>query len=57
VARQRRYRRVSLETGTGYAFAPARALYEDAGFVRGAPFGDYWVNAHSVCMTMPISGV
>ena len=43
--------RVSLETGTMDAFVPARAMYHAAGFVECAPFGDYTVNPHSVCMT------
>jgi putative acetyltransferase len=33
VARGRGFRRVSLDTGTTAAFAPARALYQSAGFV------------------------
>ncbi|MFN8638143.1 MAG: GNAT family N-acetyltransferase [Dehalococcoidia bacterium] len=33
--------RVSLETGSMDAFAPARALYEGFGFERCAPFSDY----------------
>ncbi len=53
-ARQRGYSRVSLETGTMEAFAPARALYEAAGFAPCPPFGDYWVSPHSVCMTMEL---
>ena len=44
-------RRVSLETGTQDAFAPARALYRAAGFVECPPFGSYTTNPHSVCMT------
>ena len=48
----RGYRRVSLETGTTSAFAPARALYETAGFRQCEPFGQYSVNPHSVCMTL-----
>jgi putative acetyltransferase len=40
-ARRRGLRRVSLETGTMEAFAPARALYEGAGFTPCPPFGDY----------------
>lgn len=51
VARQRGYRRVSLETGNHEPFAPARALYERFGFVRCAPFADYADNGFSVCMT------
>jgi putative acetyltransferase len=34
-------RRLSLETGSGDAFAPALALYRKRGFVNGAPFADY----------------
>lgn len=40
-ARRRGYERVSLETGGNDAFAPARALYERAGFAPCGPFGDY----------------
>src|SRR5215470_16175616 len=43
VARQRGYRRLSLETGSGDAFAPALALYRKNGFVNGAAFGGYEV--------------
>ena len=41
VARARRLRRLSLETGTGPAFEPALALYRKRGFANGEPFGDY----------------
>jgi putative acetyltransferase len=51
VARSRGYRRVSLETGTMEAFAPARALYAAAGFAVCPPFGGYWDSPNSVCMT------
>jgi putative acetyltransferase len=40
-ARQRGYRQLFLETGTGAAFAAAHALYERNGFVRCGPFGSY----------------
>ena len=40
-ARSRGFRQVSLETGTTAAFAPARALYESAGFVPCGPFAGY----------------
>jgi putative acetyltransferase len=43
--------RVSLETGSMAAFAPARALYARFGFVECAPFGDYREDPYSVCMT------
>lgn len=55
VAREREYRRVSLETGTMDAFAPARALYSRAGFRNCEPFGDYTSNPHSVCMTLELA--
>jgi len=40
-ARDRGYRRVSLETGTTQGFAAARALYESVGFAPTGPFGGY----------------
>jgi putative acetyltransferase len=54
VAEARGYQRVSLETGTMDAFAPARALYRKAGFRPCPPFGPYTVNPHSVCMTLTL---
>jgi putative acetyltransferase len=50
-ARSRGYRRLSLETGSMAAFAPARALYARFGFVECAPFGDYRLDPNSVFMT------
>lgn len=41
IARARRWRRLSLETGSGPAFEPARQLYRGRGFVDGAEFSDY----------------
>ena len=40
-ARQRRYPRLSLETGSGPAFEPALKLYRKYGFTNGAAFGGY----------------
>ena len=54
LARGRGCRRVSLETGSMDAFAPARALYETAGFQRCPPFADYWDSPNSVCMTLEL---
>ena len=51
VARSRVVTRVSLETGTGSPFAPARSLYSAAGFEPCAPFGDYTATAHNMFMT------
>jgi putative acetyltransferase len=53
-ARRRGYRRVSLETGTMDAFAPARALYEGAGFVPCPPFGTYRQSWNSLYLTLPL---
>ena len=41
VARQRGYRRLSLETGSGPPFEAALSLYRKYGFVNGGAFGDY----------------
>jgi len=55
VAADRGYQRVSLETGTIDAFAPARSLYTKIGFEPCAPFGEYTVNPHSACMTIDLA--
>jgi putative acetyltransferase len=57
VARERGYRRVSLETGATEAFQPARTLYESFGFVRCPPFAQYTDNEFSVCMTRVLDGL
>lgn len=54
VARDRGFRRVSLETGSMAAFAPARSLYASAGFTLCGPFGDYGPSPNSTFMTMPL---
>ena len=46
-ARQRSYRRLSLETGTGDSFAAAVHLYESSGSQRCEPFGSYEDNDFS----------
>jgi putative acetyltransferase len=55
VARDRGYRRVSLETGSPEAFVPARALYAAAGFQLCGPFGDYPDNGFSTFMTLELA--
>lgn len=52
VARAEGYRRLSLETGSMAAFAPARSLYAGAGFVPCEPFGDYRLSPNSAYMTL-----
>jgi putative acetyltransferase len=54
-ARRRGYRRLSLETGSGEAFAAAHALYERFGFVESSPFADYTDDPFSMFMTMELS--
>lgn len=54
VARERGYHRVSLETGSMTAFAPARLLYESAGFRTCGPFADYPASEYSTFMTMEL---
>lgn len=51
VARARAYERLSLETGSQQAFAPARALYARSGFQPCAAFGSYAPSEHSAFMT------
>ena len=41
IAKERGYRRLSLETGSGDPFEAALALYRHYGFVEGPAFGDY----------------
>jgi putative acetyltransferase len=53
-ARDRGFRRVSLETGSQPAFAPARSLYASAGFAECEPFGDYSPSRASTFMTLPL---
>ena len=54
VARQRRYRQVSLETGSMDAYAPARSLYVHAGFTLCDPFGQYGPSPNSTFMTLAL---
>ena len=50
-ARRRSYTRLSLETGSTQAFAPAQSLYASHGFTPCAPFADYVEDPNSVFMT------
>lgn len=50
-ARNRNYKRLSLETGSMAYFEPAIKLYESFGFCTCAPFGDYEEDPYSVFMT------
>jgi len=53
-ARRRSYRRLSLETGSMEAFAPARSLYARFGFKPCGPFADYVEDPYSVFMTREV---
>jgi putative acetyltransferase len=53
-ARDHGFSRVSLETGSTQAFAPARSLYAEAGFTPCGPFGDYQPDHGNTFMTLPL---
>ena len=53
--RARGYRRLSLETGSGEAFAPAIGLYRKRGFVECGPFADYADDPFSMFMVLFLS--
>jgi putative acetyltransferase len=57
VARARGFRRVSIETGSVHAFAPARALYASAGFTTCGPFGNYRASPNTTFMTLQLSSM
>jgi putative acetyltransferase len=52
VARGHGAERVSLETGTMEAFAPARVLYASAGFEPCGPFADYQPSPSNTFLTL-----
>lgn len=54
-ARQRSYRRLSLETGSMDAFGASRALYTRFGFIPCGPFGTYRDDPNSVFMTLDLA--
>lgn len=56
VARERGFRRLSLETGSMPAFAPARSLYAKAGFRPCGAFGTYRPSRTSTFMTLRLTG-
>jgi putative acetyltransferase len=53
-ARRRGYRRLSLETGSMAAFAPAQNLYASFGFELCGPFGSYQLDPNSVFMMLEL---
>jgi putative acetyltransferase len=55
-AKRRSYDRLSLETGSMDAFAPARNLYASFGFKPCGPFANYVEDPYSVFMTREVRG-
>ena len=53
-ARARGYRRLSLETGSHAAFAPAQNLYRSFGFTPCGPFADYKPDPNAVFLTLEL---
>lgn len=53
-ANVRRYKKLSLETGTMDAFLPAQKLYQEFGFQQCEPFGQYEEDPYSMFMTKHI---
>ena len=49
------FTRLSLETGSQPMFAPARGLYERAGFAECEPFEGYSLDPNSVYMTKTLA--
>src|SRR5262245_39580194 len=55
VARERGYRRLSLETGSGPAFEPALALYRKNAFIDGEAFGGYEVTSFNQLLHLDLA--
>ena len=55
VARAKGFRRVSIETGSVAAFAPARSLYASAGFRECGPLGKYRPSSNTTFMTLELT--
>lgn len=53
-AKDRGYKRLSLETGSAPAFEPALSLYRAYGFADCPPFADYKPDPFSIFMTKTI---
>ena len=50
-ARLQGMKRISLETGSGEPFKPARELYKSLGYEECEAFGDYVLSDYNTCMT------
>ncbi|WP_051407441.1 GNAT family N-acetyltransferase [Nocardia sp. CNY236] len=54
IARNRGYRRLSLETGSADYYRPAIRLYQRHDFQQCPPFGEYTEDPHLVFMTLEL---
>ena len=54
-AKKLNIKKISLETGTGDFFAPARKLFNKFGFKTCEPFAHYQKDINSVYMSLPIN--
>jgi putative acetyltransferase len=53
-ARSLKIKRLSIETGAGNFFIPARKLFDNCGFKPCAPFAHYKEDVNSLYLTKPI---
>lgn len=53
-AQEKRYKKISLETGTQDYFEPARLLYKKYGFEEYGPFSRYKLDVNSVFMSREV---
>lgn len=55
-AKQRGYKKLSLETGVNDAFGPSLELYKKHGFEECGPFGCYVLDPHSQFYSVALDG-
>ena len=56
-AKKLKIKRLSIETGAGDFFIPARKLFKKAGFIECEPFAHYKEDINSVYLTMLINDI
>ena len=54
-AKELKIKKISIETGSGEFFKPARSLFKNFGFKKCEPFGHYKTDPNSCYMTLEIS--
>lgn len=57
ISKQRKYEKISLETGSIEFFKPARNLYEKHGFSYCEPFANYTIDENSKYMNLNLNGL